>query len=64
MQLVNPMPKLYTLVKPTKNFTTWYVWVAYLSCKNLLHIRNYVIGMDEVSGLALNEICGLCMMSY
>ena len=62
MRFVNPMPKLHALAKPTKDLTTWHVWVAYLDFKNLLRMRNYVMDIDEISGLAPDEICGWCIM--
>lgn len=62
MRFVDSLPTLHALAKPTKDLTTWHARVAHLGYKNLLRIRNHVLGMDEVSGPPPDEICGWYMM--
>lgn len=62
MRFLDHVPKLHALAKPTKDFTTWHARVAHLGYKNSLRMSKYVLGMDEISGPAPDEICGWCMM--
>lgn len=58
IRFVEFIPKLYALVKPIKDLTTLHTRVVHLSYKNLLHMREYVMGMDKVASPAPNDICG------
>ncbi len=56
MQFLDPMQKLNTLAKLTKDLSTWHCRVVHLGHKNLLWMAKYVLGREQVSGPAPNEI--------
>ena len=64
MQFIGDTPhlQLNALAKPTKDIKVWHGRVAHLGYRNLIRMKNYVLGMDEVSGPAPEDICGWCMM--
>lgn len=55
--------QLNALAKPTKDLKVWHGCVAHLGYRNFIQIKNYVLGIDKVSGPALEEDYGWCMMS-
>lgn len=57
MQFLDPTLKLYALAKLIENLSTWHGHVVHLGYKNLLWMTKYILGMEEISGPALNEIC-------
>lgn len=57
-----PHPQLNALAKPTKDLKLWHGRLAHLGYRNLIQMKNRVLGMDEVSGPAPEEVCGWCMM--
>ena len=64
MRFWTSMPKLHALAKPIKDISTCHGCVAHLGYQNLLWITKYILGIEEISGLALNEIYEWCMMVY
>lgn len=58
MQFFDLMPKLYALAKLTKDISTWHGRIIYLKYKNLLWMTKYVLGIEDLSAFAPNEICG------
>lgn len=62
MRFLDPTPKLHALAKSTKDLSTLHGRVAQLGYKNLFWITKYVLGIEEIFGPALNEICRWCMI--
>ena len=60
MQFIKDTPhlQLNALAKPTKDINVWHGRVVYLRYQNLIRMKNYILGMDEVSSPALKDICG------